>query len=53
MMLKNRFNNFPPSRGYIGSKLNIKIPITYKNVKGDFGINLVYQFNRTAVQATL
>ena len=33
--------------------LNIRIPITYKNLDGDFGINLVYQFNRTQVSATL
>ena len=33
--------------------LNIKIPIFYKNIDGDFGINLVYQFNRTQLPVTL
>lgn len=32
---------------------NIKIPISYKNLDGDFGINLVYQFNRSVVQVSL
>ena len=32
---------------------NLRIPITYKNIDGDFGINLVYQFNRLIVKAEL
>ena len=35
------------------SILNIKIPITYRNIDGDFGVNLVYQFNRSSVEVTL
>ena len=33
--------------------LNIRIPITYKNINGDFGVNIVYQFNRSSVEVTL
>lgn len=32
---------------------NLRIPITYKNIEGDFGINLVYQFNREVVQVSI
>ena len=33
--------------------LNVVIPITYKNIEGDYGVNLVFQFNRSLVQVTL
>lgn len=33
--------------------LNIKIPITYKGIDRDFGINLVYQYNRTNIEVSL
>lgn len=33
--------------------LNIKIPIKYNGIDNDFGINLVYQYNRTKVSVTL
>jgi len=33
--------------------LNIKIPIKYIGIDNDFGINLVYQYNRTKVSVTL
>ena len=33
--------------------LNIKIPITYRNIDGDFGVNIVYQFNRSSVTVSL
>ena len=32
---------------------NLRIPITYKNIEGDFGINLVYQFNREVVKVSV
>ena len=35
------------------SILNIKIPITHKKVDGDYGINLVYQFNRSVVSVSI
>lgn len=33
--------------------LNIRIPITYKDISGDYGINLVYQFNRDIVSVSV
>ena len=33
--------------------LNIVIPITYRNIDGDFGVNIVYQFNRSSVTVSL
>ena len=35
------------------SIFNLRIPITYKNIDGDFGINLVYQFNRNSVRVSI
>ncbi len=33
--------------------LNIRIPITYSGFENDYGINLVYQYNRSSVTVTL
>lgn len=35
------------------SIFNLRIPIVYKNIEGDFGINLVYQFNRSSVMVSV
>ena len=33
--------------------LNIQIPITYKNIPGDYGVNVVYQFNRSIIEVSI
>ena len=44
----------PVTHGYkYDTILNIKIPISYKNLDDDYGINLVYQFNRSKVQVSI
>ena len=44
----------PTSHSYKpDSILNIRIPIKYKNITDDFGVNVVYQFNRGLISVSV
>lgn len=44
----------PITHGYkYDTILNIRIPISYKGLNENYGINLVYQFNRSKVQVSI